>query len=64
MGIDCQVADVSRPIMGVAEASDNGHSVLFSQTGSRVVPTALSLREGIANAPLARQDNLHWMRGR
>eukprot|EP00959_Pyramimonas_sp_CCMP1952_P357826 7491887-Pyramimonas_sp.AAC.1 len=30
VGIDCRVADVSHPIMGVAEACDNGHSVLFS----------------------------------
>eukprot|EP00959_Pyramimonas_sp_CCMP1952_P380346 7968238-Pyramimonas_sp.AAC.1 len=33
VGIDNQVADVSRPTMGVAEACDNGHSVLFSPTG-------------------------------
>eukprot|EP00959_Pyramimonas_sp_CCMP1952_P086846 1816610-Pyramimonas_sp.AAC.1 len=27
VGIDCQVADASHPIIGVAEACDNGHSV-------------------------------------
>eukprot|EP00959_Pyramimonas_sp_CCMP1952_P447758 9375870-Pyramimonas_sp.AAC.1 len=50
--------------MGVAEACDNGHSALFSPTGSCIAPAALSLSEGIANAPLARQNSLFWVRGR
>ena len=29
VGIEYQVADVSHPIMGVAEANDKGHSVFF-----------------------------------
>ena len=43
VGIQWQVAGVSHPILGVTEANDQGHSVLFSPAGSFMVPAALIL---------------------
>ena len=57
-----QVADVARAIMGVAEANDQGQSVLFSPAGSFAVPATLVLPEGAPNVPLHRHDDLFWMR--
>jgi hypothetical protein len=59
-----QVADVTHPIMGVAEANDRGHSILFSPAGSFVVPMALTLPEGTPNIPLQRHQNLFWMKAK
>jgi hypothetical protein len=59
-----QVADVTHPIMGVAEVNDRGHSILFSPAGSFVVPRALTLPEGTPDIPLQRHQNLFWMKAK
>ena len=62
--VDWQVAGVSHPIMAVAEANDKGFTVLFSPSGSCVVPMALTIPEGTPHVPIVRRENLFWMKAR
>ena len=64
IGINWEVADEQHPTLGVAEAVNHGHSVLFSLAGAFMAPTTLTLPAGTPHVPLHRHENLYWMRSR